>query len=414
MGGLKFWILMWRKKRTTRFLHMDLHCYDMFLNYEVMSSSTYGCFQKSGWAPQLIHFNRVGSIIFTIHFGGFPPIFGNTHFSILPLGEVKLESRDPVRETQRIFLLPGIWFYRFEVEVVEGISCKWKLLMGFVFFRNGLLGFEHGHAKVYQISAGPLHTARCWDVGGSKDHLQFQYWNRVDVPRSKQEDFGSWIYKLRWGQKSIFLKRHSHTTNAWWSNQRFAIAMSPRFLHPIATRGGLDADRRCPLLWFWHRGSATLQALQQAVYFLGDCWQFMNEVCPHHDQSAQWCSKFSEPVWPSRMALLQECLRWSAGGCGITYFVETTWSQSQGDFTSIVLGWSMGGQMVLYLIDERSKFQSYTKRLKYAHSWWLLMRVLETERSNIDHRRNEALSWHSAENHLLYLYSLFFTNCEFH
>ena len=74
----------------------------------------------------------------------------------------------------------------------------------------------------------------------------------------------------------------------------------------------------------------------------------------------------------------------------------------------------MGGQMVLYLIDERSKFQSYTKTLKYAHSWWLLMRVLETERSNIDHRRNEALSWHSAENHLLYLYSLLITNCDFY
>ena len=38
----------------------------------------YGCFRKY-WYPQIIHLFIGFSIIFTIHFGGFPPIFGNTH-----------------------------------------------------------------------------------------------------------------------------------------------------------------------------------------------------------------------------------------------------------------------------------------------------------------------------------------------
>ena len=42
---------------------------------------TYGCFRKNSGTLKssiLIGF----SIIFTIHFGGFPPIFGNTHISL--------------------------------------------------------------------------------------------------------------------------------------------------------------------------------------------------------------------------------------------------------------------------------------------------------------------------------------------
>ena len=38
----------------------------------------YGCFQKS-WYPHIIHLFMGFSIIFTIHFGVFPPIFGNIH-----------------------------------------------------------------------------------------------------------------------------------------------------------------------------------------------------------------------------------------------------------------------------------------------------------------------------------------------
>ena len=34
-----------------------------------------GCFQKYGKTTKIIHFNRV------FHFGGFHPIFGNTHIS---------------------------------------------------------------------------------------------------------------------------------------------------------------------------------------------------------------------------------------------------------------------------------------------------------------------------------------------
>ena len=42
----------------------------------------YGCWTKnSGKTPQIIHLFIGFSIIFTIHFGGFPPIFGNTHIS---------------------------------------------------------------------------------------------------------------------------------------------------------------------------------------------------------------------------------------------------------------------------------------------------------------------------------------------
>ena len=79
----------------------------------------------------------------------------------------------------------------------------------------------------------------------------------------------------------------------------------------------------------------------------------------------------------------QECLRWSAGGCGITYVVEATWSQSQGDGhlhrLRMADGWTDG--TVCTSLTKGSKFQTYTytKSLKYAYSWWLLMRVLETE-----------------------------------
>ena len=53
-------------------------------------------------------------------------------------------------------------------------------------------------------------------------------------------------------------------------DQRFVIAIFSGFLHPIANQGGLDADGRCPLLWFWHRGSATLQAvIASPSFFFG-------------------------------------------------------------------------------------------------------------------------------------------------
>ena len=41
-------------------------------------SPFFGSFQQYGY-PQIIHLFIGFSIIFTIHFGGFPPIFGNTH-----------------------------------------------------------------------------------------------------------------------------------------------------------------------------------------------------------------------------------------------------------------------------------------------------------------------------------------------
>ena len=42
--------------------------------------SIYGCFQKIvGFLSQIIHLFIGFSMIFTIHFGGKPPIFRNTH-----------------------------------------------------------------------------------------------------------------------------------------------------------------------------------------------------------------------------------------------------------------------------------------------------------------------------------------------
>ena len=43
-----------------------------------MISIYMGVSKNSGFSPQIIHFNEF-SIIFTIHFGGKPPIVGNTH-----------------------------------------------------------------------------------------------------------------------------------------------------------------------------------------------------------------------------------------------------------------------------------------------------------------------------------------------
>ncbi len=40
-----------------------------------------GVSQKNGY-PQIIHLFIGFSIIFTIHFGAFPPFFGNTHIYI--------------------------------------------------------------------------------------------------------------------------------------------------------------------------------------------------------------------------------------------------------------------------------------------------------------------------------------------
>ena len=37
--------------------------------------------ENSGFSPQIIHLFLGFSIIFTIHFGGNTPIFGNTHFN---------------------------------------------------------------------------------------------------------------------------------------------------------------------------------------------------------------------------------------------------------------------------------------------------------------------------------------------
>lgn len=113
-------------------------------------------------------------------------------------------------------------------------------------------------------------------------------------------------------------------------DQRFVIAIFSGFLHPIANQGGLDADGRCPLLWFWHRGSATLQAVIAG-------WKADHD---QHNDVLNLVKQFDLLGW----LCCQECLRWSAGGCGITYVVEATWSQSQGHgllhHLNIVNGWT--------------------------------------------------------------------------
>ena len=53
----------------------------MFLNNMGVEPKIGGKF-----TPQIIHlFIGFGTIIFTIHFGGFPPIFGNTHMVLIHL-----------------------------------------------------------------------------------------------------------------------------------------------------------------------------------------------------------------------------------------------------------------------------------------------------------------------------------------
>lgn len=72
----------------------------------------------------------------------------------------------------------------------------------------------------------------------------------------------------------------------------------------------------------------------------------------------------------------QECLRWSAGGCGITYVVETTWSQSQGDGhlhrLRMANGWTDG--TVCTSLTRGSKFQTYTL---LTPSHWSMMHILD-------------------------------------
>ena len=52
--------------------------------------------ENSGFSPQIIHFILIGfSIIFTIHFGGNTPIFGNTH--IYPIHYLKVGWPFPIK-----------------------------------------------------------------------------------------------------------------------------------------------------------------------------------------------------------------------------------------------------------------------------------------------------------------------------
>ena len=58
-------------------------------------SAAFGVSENSGFSPQIIH-QKIGfSIIVTIHFGGFPPIFGNTQLLFCVFGycgKIKIES----------------------------------------------------------------------------------------------------------------------------------------------------------------------------------------------------------------------------------------------------------------------------------------------------------------------------------
>lgn len=188
---LKIFNCMWRKTCFIICFYMD---------YVVMT-----CF----WTTMSCHLqNKVSSLI--LHFAtGF--------ISPRPFCEVKLESRDPVWnpttfggffESSRD-LIPGIVKYH----AVWGGGMEETFLFGsFSWSLGNGCGVSNGHAKVYQISAGPLHTARCWVA-------VVEYWNRVDIPRSKQEDFGSWIYKLRWGVRTVCFKVPYlyYTKTTWWS-----------------------------------------------------------------------------------------------------------------------------------------------------------------------------------------------------
>ena len=58
-----------------------------------------------GKISQIIHFFGGFSIIFAIHFGGFPPIFGNTHITnkFAPLKNQRLVQMDEFPENGAFF-----------------------------------------------------------------------------------------------------------------------------------------------------------------------------------------------------------------------------------------------------------------------------------------------------------------------
>lgn len=166
----------------------------------------------STWITLLWHVFELGChVIFKIrylHWYFILPQGPFLHFSMALLrGEVGI-SRSGLKpdyfwgifESSRD-LIPGIVKYH----AAWGGGMEETFLLGsFSWSLGNGCGVSNGHAKVYQISAGPLHTARCWVA-------VVEYWNGVDVPRSKQEDFGSWIYKLRWGFRTVCFKCHTYT-----------------------------------------------------------------------------------------------------------------------------------------------------------------------------------------------------------
>ena len=175
-------------------------------------------------------------------------------------------------------------------------------------------------------------------------------------------------------------------------------------------------------------GRLPYRQSSQALHFFwgGGCWQ--SDLLPKKvGEKMIMISLHSDVVnLVSQCDLLgwlccQECLRWSAGGCGITYVVEATWSQSQGDGhlhrLRMANGWTDG--TVPHWRKEASFKLTLTPSPWSMHildgSWWGFWRQKVRYSKLNKHwlRRNETLSCHGAENYLLYLHSLFFTNCDF-
>ena len=62
--------------------------------------------KMGGFSPQIIHLNEF-SIIFTIHFGGKPPIVGNTHLYSMSWQIIRLQTKD--HQVESPFRSMSIW-----------------------------------------------------------------------------------------------------------------------------------------------------------------------------------------------------------------------------------------------------------------------------------------------------------------
>ena len=73
MGGVHLSVFFWGCKKNAHSLKISP------LASKMMGAFLCGCFPRIVDFPQIIHFNRRFSLIFTIHFGGIPPLFLDSH-----------------------------------------------------------------------------------------------------------------------------------------------------------------------------------------------------------------------------------------------------------------------------------------------------------------------------------------------